>query len=92
MLESHVDQYCQDAWELYEQMQDSPDCEVSVEVLNSLLYLNTVAIRPLEIESKILPLYQQHKLKYDENTYAHLAKLYLDKRELDKVVELFDRS
>lgn len=73
-------------------MQDSPDCEVSVEVLNSLLYLNTVAIRPLEIESKILPLYQQHKLKYDENTYAHLAKLYLDKRELDKVVELFDRS
>ena len=51
-----------------------------------------VAIKPHEIEAKVLPQYALHKIPYDENTYAHLSKLYLDMRELDKVVDLFDKS
>ena len=65
---------------------------MSVEVLNSLLYLFTVAVKPQEIEAKILPQYTLHNIPFDENTYAHLSKLYLNLRELDKVVELFDKS
>lgn len=73
-------------------MQDDPNCTVSIEVLNSLLNLNAIAMRPHDIEAKVLPQYAMHKLSYDANTYSHLARFYLDKRDLDKVVELFDKS
>ena len=35
--EEHIEMYCGDAWALYEQMQESTDCEITIEVLNSLL-------------------------------------------------------
>lgn len=92
MPDERIQTYCDDAWELYEQMQQSTECEVSVEVLNSLIYLYTVAYKPHDIEAKVLPQYALHKIPYDENTYAHLSKMYLETRELDKVIELFDRS
>lgn len=87
-----VDRYCGDAWALYQQMQEMPESEVSVQVLNSLIHLYAGAIRPHEIESKVLPQYALHKIAYDENTYAHLSKLYLYMRDLDKVIDLFDKS
>jgi len=88
----HVEQYCADAWALFEQVQEVKDCEVSVELLNSLLQLHVVAVKPSLIEAKVLPLYAVHKIEYDQNTYAHLARLYLDLRDMEKVVELFDKS
>lgn len=73
-------------------MQDDPNCTISIEILNSLLQLNTIAMRPHDIEANVLPQYDQYKLAYDENTYAILAKYYLNKRDLNKVIELFDKS
>ena len=90
--DEHVEAYCRDAWELYLQMKESADCEVSIEVLNSLLQLYCVAVKPHDIEAKVLPEYEQNKIKYDSNTYANLAKLQLNLRDLDQVVRLFDRS
>ena len=72
-------------------MQEMPDAEININILNSLMYLYTAAVKPLEIEAKLLPQYALHKIEYDENTYAHLAKLHLNLRDLDKVVELFDK-
>ena len=92
VLDEHVDSYCADAWQLYEQMSQMPDVEINVQILNSLTYLHVQAVKPQEIEAKILPQYARHKIPYDENTYAHLSKLYLNLRDLDKVVELFDKS
>ena len=50
------------------------------------------AYRHNEIEAKVLPEFAKHKISFDENTYAHLSKMYLEMRDLDKVVDLFDKS
>ena len=72
-------------------MQDSPDCEISINILNSLIELYKVANKPLELEQKVLPQYALNKINFDQNTYNHLAKLYLNLRDLDKVVEIYDK-
>jgi hypothetical protein len=48
-------------------------------------------LRPEDIESKILPLYEKHRVKHDVYTYQELAKLYLKLRDLDMVFSLWDR-
>lgn len=54
--DEHVNMYCDDAWALYEQMQEmTENCEISVQVLNSLLSLFAAAVKPHEIEAKVLP-------------------------------------
>jgi len=90
--DEHIEMYCTDAWALYLQMQEIPDCEISVNVLNSLISLFSAALKPHEIEAKVLPQFALHKISYDENTYAHLAKFYLNTRDHDQVVRLFDKS
>lgn len=69
-----------------------PECEISVNILNSLLFMYRTAVKPMEIEAKVLPQYAIHKIDFDENTYAELAKLHLNLRDLDKVVEIFDKQ
>jgi hypothetical protein len=59
-------------------MLDNSDCEVTIHVLNSLLRLFGNALKPLEIESKVLPEYEKHRIKYDANTYAELMRLTLN--------------
>ena len=77
--EDHVDMYCEDAWKLYQQMLEmpGPESEVNLQVLNSMLELYCHALKPRELEAKVLPEYSRHKIPYDVNTYAHLAKLHL---------------
>ena len=72
-------------------MKEMPEeqCEVNVMVLNSLLYLFSISYKTNEIEAKILPEYAMNKIDYDENTYAILAKQYLEMRDLDKVYDMF---
>lgn len=55
MKDDHIEAICKDAWLLYEQFQDAPNCEISVEVLNSLVQLYCVALKPHDIEAKVLP-------------------------------------
>jgi pentatricopeptide repeat protein len=88
----HIDQYCDDAWLLYTQLRDKPECEITIQVLNSLLILYGNALKPQELESKVLPEYQVNRIEYDANTYSHLMKLFLNIRDLDKVIELYRKS
>ena len=62
VLEKHVDQYIQDAMELYEQMQKD-GLKVNSHILNSLLELHANALRVDEMDAKILPLYEKHNIK-----------------------------
>ena len=73
----HIDMYVNDAWLLYEQMQSMPECEVNINVLNSLVHLYSSALRPEELEQKVLPQYEKHRVEYDANTFTHLANMYL---------------
>ena len=71
-------------------MQTIPENEVNINILNSLVHLYSAALRPEELEQKVLPQFEKHRVKQDANTFTHLAKLYLKLRDLDKVVELYN--
>ena len=84
--------YINDAWLLYEQIEQSKDCEVNVFILNSLVYLFSCALKTQELEAKVLPQFERHRIQHDVNTYQHLTKLYLNLRDLEKVIELYRKS
>jgi len=65
---------------------------VNVHILNSLVILFSNALKPELVEQKILPLYSKHRIDHDMYTFQHLAKLQLNIRELDKVVELYRKT
>lgn len=64
-------------------------CEVNVYVLNTMLRLYVNALKPREMEAKILPEFEKHRVKYDQNTYGELMRLFLTTRDLDKVLEIY---
>jgi hypothetical protein len=43
------------------------------------------------MEAEALPLYSKYKIKHDVYTYQHLTHMYLNLRELDTVMTLYDR-
>ena len=59
----HIEMYVNDAWELYEQMQNMPENEVNINILNSLVHFYSAALRPEELEQKVLPQYEKHRVK-----------------------------
>jgi hypothetical protein len=67
------------------------DIEPSIILLNSMTYLYSSAMRQVELESEILPLYDKYHIKHDVYTYQHLSKLFLNIRELKTVMMLYDR-
>ena len=82
--------YLKDSWELVKNM-EKEGLEPNIHILNSMLFLYCNAIRVEEMEAKILPLYEKYKITHDVYTYQNLAKLYLDVRDLDTVMKLYDR-
>jgi len=67
--EEHIDQYITDSFVLFNQLQNDPDCNVTPQVLNSLLLLHTNALRVDDLDSKVLILYEKHKIPHDIYTY-----------------------
>lgn len=61
--------YLTDGWELYEQMVKETDYEPNIHILNSLVLLFSNALNVEELERKVLPLYNQHAIKYDVYTF-----------------------
>ena len=59
-------------------MLEMPESEVNLQILNSMLELYCHALKPHELESKVLPEYTRFNIKYDINTYAHLMRLHLN--------------
>jgi hypothetical protein len=66
------------------------DCEPNIQILNSLVLLFSNALNVEELERKVLPLYVQNNIKHDVYTFQHLSKMYLNMRELDQVVKLYN--
>ena len=89
--EKHVDEYLADVWVLFERMRNE-GFEPSVVVLNSILQAHANALRPQELHGDVLPLYDKHRVEPDVHTYQHLAKFYLDVRELDKLCAVYDKA
>lgn len=65
--------------------------DVNINVLNSMTLLYANALRAEQLEAEVLPLYDKYKIKHDVYTYQNLSRLYLDLRELDTVMKLYDR-
>ncbi len=64
--------YIKDAWELFENMIED-GIEPNINVLNSLTFLYANALRPEDLETKVLPLYDKYKIKHDVYTYQELS-------------------
>jgi hypothetical protein len=69
-------------------MVEETEYEPNIYILNSLTLLFTNAMKPEELERRILPLYAKNRVKFDINTYQMIAKMYLNSRDLDKIYEL----
>jgi pentatricopeptide repeat protein len=82
--------YIKDSWELFDTMRKE-GIEPNIQILNSLCMLYTLALRPEELETKILPLYDKLKIKHDVYTYQNLSKMYLMLRDLESAMGLYDR-
>lgn len=92
--EKEVDMYLEDAMALFrtiERDEKNEGVEVNIQILNSLVSLFAAALRPEEVETKILPLYEKHRVKHDVYTYQELSRMYLAIRDLDMVFNLWDR-
>lgn len=91
MKEKHVDMYIQDAFALFNQAKEDPEVTININILNSMLYLHTQALRVEELDANVLPLYDKFKIKHDIYTYQHLSKMYLNLADYDMVVNMYLR-
>ena len=91
--EKHIDMYVKDAFELFKYIEKGKveGVDVNIHILNSLTFLFTQALRPEDLEANVLPLYEKYKIKHDMFTYQHLIRMYLNLRDLDTLMKLWDR-
>ena len=61
--------YIKDAWALFDLIEKKTNLEVNHNILNSLvmLYANTLKVE--EMEAKVLPLFDKHRLSYNVYTF-----------------------
>lgn len=88
--EEHVDMYLKDSWELIDNMLKE-GIDPNINVLNSLVLLHAQAIRPAELEGMVLPMYEKYKVKHDLYTYQNLMRAYLNTRDNETILKLYDR-
>jgi hypothetical protein len=62
VMEKHVEMYINDAWSLFETLQKD-GLDININILNSMTYLYVNALRPEELEARVLPLYTKYKVK-----------------------------
>lgn len=60
-------------------------------MLNSLVYLYASALRPEQLEAEVLPLFEKHRIKHDVYTFQHLSRMFLNLRDMETVMNLWDR-
>ena len=70
---------------------EKENIDMNIHVLNSYLYLYCSALRPEQMETDVLPLYDKYKIKYDLFTYQNLIQMYLKLRNHDLVLSLYKR-
>lgn len=82
--------YLEDAWKLLDNMKKD-GVDPNINILNSFLYLYANSLKTPELETKVLPLFEKYKIKHDIFTYQHLIRAYLNTRENDTIMNLYDR-
>lgn len=90
MKEKHIDMYIDDCWELLENMKKD-GIEPNINILNSLVHVYANSLKTPELETKVLPLYEKYKIKHDVFTYQYLIRAYMNVRENDTIMTLYDR-
>ena len=81
--------YINDAFELFNQAKSDPDIKININILNSMLWLHTSALRVEELDANVLPLYDKHKIRHDVYTYQHLSKLYCNLADYEMVLNMY---
>ena len=61
--------FIKDAWALLDILEKKPNLEVNINVLNSMVLLYANALRPEELEAKVLPLFDKHRMQYNVYTF-----------------------
>ena len=62
--------YIKDTWELLDPIiKGDSQADININILNSLVFLYSNALRPEELEADVLPLYEKFKIKHDVYTY-----------------------
>jgi hypothetical protein len=92
--EKNIDLYIKDAFELFravERDEDGTGIAPNIEILNSMVLLFGSALRPDELEAEVLPLFDKYRIKHDVYTFQHISKMYLNLREHDMVISLWDK-
>ena len=54
-----------------------------------MVQLHANALRPDELDSSVLPLYEKYNIKHDVYTYQNLSKMFLNLQEFDIVKNLY---
>lgn len=60
-------------------------------ILNSMITLYAGALRPEELEAKVLPLFDKFRVPYNVYTFQELIKLFYNTRDLDRVYDLYGK-
>lgn len=89
--EEHVDMYIKDAMELFKTMVNEGQVDVNIHILNSLTLLYCNSLRAEQLEAEILPLYEKYRIKHDIYTYQNLSRLFVNLRELDTAMSLYQK-
>jgi predicted MPP superfamily phosphohydrolase len=87
----HVEMYIKDAWSLLDILEKKPDLEINTNILNSMVLLYANALRPEELEAKVLPLFDKHRLPFNVFTFQELIRLFYNTRELSRVNEMYEK-
>lgn len=83
--EEHIDMYIKDSWELFNLLKNEEGLQVNINILNSLVLLYTNCLRPEELDSNVLPLFEKYKLKHDVYTYQNISKMYLNMTDFEMI-------
>jgi hypothetical protein len=70
-------------------MELDQNVRIETMVMNQILLLHSDALRIEELDSKVLPLYVKHNLKYDVATYDKLSEMYLKLKQYEIIKDLF---
>ena len=65
----HVEMYIRDAWNLFELVEKKQNLEINPHLLNAMVLIYANALRPEELEAKVLPLFDKHRHQYNIYTF-----------------------
>ena len=87
----HVQMYIKDAWAIFELVEKNPKIAMNANILNQMVTLYAGALKPEELEAKVLPLFDKFSVPFNVYTFQELIKLFYNTRDLDRVYDLYNK-